>query len=191
MGYQKTPEVQAARDRGERAQRRRKVHPQKQISERIPEQIVERGILQERILERIPEQIVEHGIPQERITERTPEHIVGHGIPQERTSERIPKQIVGRGIHQEQISERIVEQIVAVPDLHSIPQEQTSERIQEPIVDAERGTSSSAAVRLDTAECPIDGVFSHFSPKEKKRDDQARVECEPGGALELIHAASL
>ena len=60
-----------------------------------------------------------------------------------------------------------MEQIVAVPDLHSIPQEQTSERIQEPIVDAERGTSSSAAVRLDTAECPIDGFFRTFPQKKK------------------------
>ena len=34
-------------------------------------------------------------------------------------------------------------------------------------------------------------VFSHFSPKEKKCDNQARVECEPGVALELMAIRSL
>ena len=52
---QETPEVQAARDPGERAQRRWKVTPQKHISERISEQIDVSGL---------------QGIPQERITER-------------------------------------------------------------------------------------------------------------------------
>ena len=103
---QEIPEVQAAQDPGERVPQLRKVTPQKQISERIPEQIVERGIPQERILERIPEQIVEYGIPQERITERIPEQIVGRCIPQKRTSERITKQVVGRGFPQERTSER-------------------------------------------------------------------------------------
>ena len=123
------PEVQVPRDPGERAQRQRKVTPQKHISERIPEQIVERGIPQERILERIPEQIVGHGIPQERNSERIPKQIVERGIPQNRTSERIMEQTVKRGIPQERTSERIMEQIVNVPVSQAIPQERISERI--------------------------------------------------------------
>ena len=80
------PEVQVPRDPGE-------VTPQKQISERIPEQIVERGIPQERqVLERIPEQIRSaHGIPQERTSERIPKQmpLSCRLLPQKRTSEQI------------------------------------------------------------------------------------------------------
>ena len=168
---QEIREVQAARDPGERVPQLRKVTPQKQISERIPERIVERGIPQERLLERILEQIVEHGIPQERITERITKQIVGRGIPQKRTSERITKQIVGRGIPQERTSERTMEQNVDFPVL-AIPLERISERIAGQIVDGVpeptgRGTSSSSAAALGAAECPNYGVLRTFPQKKK------------------------
>ena len=179
MTVQGLPEVQAARDPGER------------VPQRIVEQNVERGIPQERLLDRIPEQIAEHGIPQGRIAERIPEQIVGRGIPQKRTSERIPKQIVGRGIPQERISERSVGQIVG----RGIPQERISERIVEQNVDesvqaipqeripernagqivdvvpglARTGTSISSAAAPGDAECPKHWVFRTFLRKKKVR----------------------
>ena len=145
------------------------VTPQERFSEQIEEHIVDvpvqQGILQERNSERIPELIVERGIPQEQISERIPELFVARDIPQERTTERILELIVddtGPCIPQERVSERIQKQNDVAPDLQSIPQERISERIQEPIIDAKRGTSSSAAVQLDTAECAVDGVFRTF-----------------------------
>ena len=93
-------------------------------------------------------------IPFSQVVVEPSEVHVPQAIPQERTSERI--------------QERIPQQIVDVPELRAIPQERTSERISEPIIDAERGTSSSAAVQLDTAECAEDGFFSHFFPDPKK-----------------------
>ena len=65
------------------------------------------------------------------------------------------------------ISERIQEQLVDVPDLQNIPQERISERIQGPIVDAERRTSSSAALTLDAAECQMTVFFFRTFPRKK------------------------
>ena len=117
-------------------------------SERIPEQIVDPGLVgmsQERISERIPEQIVASELvdtPRAQNLERIPEQIVIPGlvgIAQERIPERIPEQIVVSelvDIPRAQNSEQIPEQIVD-SDLAGIAQERISERIPEQIVASE------------------------------------------------------
>ena len=178
------------------------VTPQVRFSEQIEEHVVDvpvqQGIPQERITERISELIVDDTgpcIPQERITERISGLIVddtGPCIPQERITERISELIVddtGPCIPQERISERKRKQNVVAPDLQSIPQERSSERIQEPIIDAKRGTSSSAAVQLDTAECAVDGVFRTFPRKEKSATTRRELSPSSSRMPSLVEAA--
>ena len=138
---------------------------------------------------------------QERISERIHEQIAVvpelQSIPQERISERIVEQNVpvSQFIPRERISERIRKQTVDVPP-QSIPQERISERIVEQIVDeipgpAGGGTSKLVSCRAWRCGVPRGRGFSHFSPKEKKCDVRAGVECEPGVALELMDAGGL
>ena len=150
--------------------------PQVRISERVVEQTVNiPAHLSGRNSERIMEQIVPlpQDISQERISERIEEQIVPvpQVLPQERISERTVEQIVPvpQVIPQERISERIQKQIIDVPVPQVIPQERISERIEGHIVEG-KGTSSSAAVPLDTAEWPgNEWGFPTFSRMKKVR----------------------
>ena len=169
--------------------------PQERVQQHTAEQFVNRPRV--RISERVVEQTVDiPAHPSGRNSERIVEQIVPvpQDISQERISERTEEQIVPllQVLPQERISERTVEQIVPVPQV--LPQERISERIEGHIVEG-KGTSSSAAVPLDTAEWPGERGFSHFFPDEKSaksgRQLTAKMQshCHPstGPAYEIEH----
>ena len=103
--------------------------------------------------------------PPRRISERIHEQSVdvpGQGTPQTRTSKRTQEQTVIPGLQsipQKRISKRIVEQNVDDSEPQVVPQERIEGHIE--------GTSSSAAVPLDTAEWLGEKVFHTFSLGKK------------------------